>query len=181
MVPVGSFRDFDGDDCEPTIRLDAFRNSHSRRNGMETRRSAVGIHDLHQPSNFRAANRWLVHRSHGTAQVHNCGWSSVWCRMGSTLPGIGAAFVYSGCIGSALKWFPNRRGLASGVIAAGFGGGTALFIPIIKYLIDTHTYRSAFLVTGIIQGVTIAIVAQFLRYPGPEFAAKAAGPAIAKA
>ena len=45
--------------------------------------------------------------------------------------GIGAAFVYSGSIGSALKWFKDRRGLASGIMAAGFGGGTALFIPII--------------------------------------------------
>ena len=96
------------------------------------------------------------------------------------LAGIGAAFVYSGCIGSALKWFPNRRGLASGVIAAGFGGGTALFIPLIKYLIDTHTYRSAFLVTGIIQGVVIAVVAQFLRHPGPDFAAKPAASTAAK-
>src|SRR5262249_18200899 len=84
--------------------------------------------------------------------------------------GIGAAFVYSGAIGGALKWFPNRRGLASGVIAAGFGGGTAFFIPIIKHLIDTGTYRTAFLYTGIFQGLVIAIVAQFLRHPGPEYA-----------
>ena len=39
------------------------------------------------------------------------------------IAGIGAAFVYSGSIGSALKWFPDRRGLAAGIIAAGFGGG----------------------------------------------------------
>ena len=45
--------------------------------------------------------------------------------------GTGAAFVYSGCIGSALKWFKDKRGLAAGIMAAGFGGGTALFIPII--------------------------------------------------
>ena len=51
------------------------------------------------------------------------------------LAGIGAAFVYSGSIGSALKWFKDRRGLASGIMAAGFGGGTALFIPIIS---STH-------------------------------------------
>src|SRR2546425_13331959 len=84
--------------------------------------------------------------------------------------GVGAAFVYSGSIGSALKWFKDRRGLASGIIAAGFGGGTALFIPLIAYLIRAHTYRSAFLVTGIFQGVVIAVVAQFMRHPGPEFA-----------
>ena len=46
--------------------------------------------------------------------------------------GIGAAFVYSASIGSALKWFKDRRGLASGIMAAGFGGGTALFIPFIS-------------------------------------------------
>jgi OFA family oxalate/formate antiporter-like MFS transporter len=66
-----------------------------------------------------------------------------WAGMGyaTTLPmlytlycvaGVGAAFVYSGSIGSALKWFADRRGLASGIMAAGFGGGTALFIPIIS-------------------------------------------------
>src|SRR5438128_3658328 len=81
------------------------------------------------------------------------------------LAGIGAAFVYSGCVGSAVKWFPNRRGLASGIIAAGFGGGTALFIPLVTHLISTRTYRGAFLITGIIQGTVIAIAAQFLRHP----------------
>ena len=48
------------------------------------------------------------------------------------MAGVGAAFVYSGSIGSALKWFKDRRGLASGIMAAGFGGGTALFIPFIS-------------------------------------------------
>ena len=47
------------------------------------------------------------------------------------MAGIGAALVYGGCMGSALKWFTKERGLAAGVIAAGFGGGTALFIPLI--------------------------------------------------
>jgi OFA family oxalate/formate antiporter-like MFS transporter len=98
------------------------------------------------------------------------------------MAGIGAAFVYSAAVGSALKWFPTRRGMAAGIIAAGFGGGTALFIPIIRYLIETQTYRSAFLVTGIIQGLVIAITAQFLRHPGPDFATpKAAAAATKKA
>ena len=79
--------------------------------------------------------------------------------------GIGAALVYSGCIGSALKWFQDRRGFAAGIIAAGFGGGTALFIPVIAYTIANSGYRTAFLWTGIFQGVVIFIVAQFLRHP----------------
>lgn len=82
--------------------------------------------------------------------------------------GIGAAFVYSGSIGSALKWFKDRRGLAAGVMAAGFGGGTALFIPIISSTIASSGYQTAFIWTGIFQGLMILVVAQFLRHPPPE-------------
>jgi len=85
--------------------------------------------------------------------------------------GIGAAFVYSGSIASALKWFPDRRGLASGIIAGGFGSGAALFIPIIASLIHSRGYRTAFLVTGILQGAIILAVAQVLRHPDAGFAA----------
>jgi MFS transporter, OFA family, oxalate/formate antiporter len=90
------------------------------------------------------------------------------------LAGAGAAFVYSGAVGSALKWFRERRGLASGIMTAGFGGGTALFIPFIQSSIGTHGYRATFVATGILQGIVIAVVAQFLRHP-PAPAALATG------
>ena len=82
--------------------------------------------------------------------------------------GMGAAFVYSGSIGSALKWFKERRGLASGIMAAGFGGGTALFIPFISTMIASSGYQATFLATGLLQGLVILVVAQFLRHPPPE-------------
>ena len=91
--------------------------------------------------------------------------------------GIGAAFVYSGSIGSALKWFKDRRGLASGIMAAGFGGGTALFIPFISSMIASSGYQSTFIATGLFQGLVIVIVAQFLRHPAAE-PASAAKPAV---
>ena len=102
-----------------------------------------------------------------------------WAYMGSatTLPqlyaaymlaGVGAALVYSGSIGSALKWFPDRRGLAAGIMAAGFGGGTALFIPVIARLIRTSGYGSAFFWTGLFQGIVIVVVAQLLRHPATD-------------
>ena len=91
------------------------------------------------------------------------------------LAGVGAAFVYSGSIASALKWFPDRRGLAAGIIAAGFGSGAALFIPVIAGMIHAQGYRTAFVVTGILQGLVIIAVAQMLRHPGPEFAATHSG------
>jgi MFS transporter, OFA family, oxalate/formate antiporter len=81
------------------------------------------------------------------------------------LAGVGAAFVYSGSIGSALKWFKEKRGLASGIMAAGFGGGTALFIPLISSIIANGGYQKAFITTGALQGLVIVIVAQFLRHP----------------
>jgi MFS transporter, OFA family, oxalate/formate antiporter len=81
------------------------------------------------------------------------------------IAGVGAALVYGGCMGSALKWFTKERGLAAGIIAAGFGGGTALFVPVIAYLIKNNGYQTAFLYTGIFQGIIILIVAQFLRHP----------------
>jgi OFA family oxalate/formate antiporter-like MFS transporter len=107
-----------------------------------------------------------------------------WAGMGyaKTLPmlyflycaaGVGAAFVYSGSIGSALKWFKERRGLASGIMAAGFGGGTALFIPFISSMISTRGYQAAFISTGIFQGVVILAVAQVLRHPKAESTATA--------
>ena len=82
--------------------------------------------------------------------------------------GAGAAFVYSGSIGSALKWFKDRRGLASGIMAAGFGGGTALFIPFISSMLASNGHRATFLATGVLQGVVILVMAQFLRHPAAE-------------
>ena len=94
------------------------------------------------------------------------------------MAGMGAAFVYSASIGSALKWFKDRRGLASGIMAAGFGGGTALFIPVISWIIATRGYESAFVATGLVQGIMIVAVAQVLRHP-PAEPASAPKPAAA--
>jgi MFS transporter, OFA family, oxalate/formate antiporter len=83
--------------------------------------------------------------------------------------GFGAAFIYSGSIATALKWFPDKRGTVSGFITAGFGAGSALFIPIIARIIARSDYKTAFLYTGIIQGLLIIIAAQVLHNPGPDF------------
>ncbi len=98
------------------------------------------------------------------------------------LAGIGAALVYAGSMGSALKWFQEKRGLAAGIMSAGFGGGTALFIPFIHSSIQKQGYRATFEWTGIAQGLVILIVAQFLRHPPaqaiPVKVTRAAGPQL---
>src|SRR5437868_7057623 len=82
-----------------------------------------------------------------------------------SIAGFGAALVYCGSMGIALKWFPDYRGLAAGLIAAGYGSGAALFTWLIADIIQKTNYRNAFLYTGIGVGLVIIIAAQFLENP----------------
>jgi OFA family oxalate/formate antiporter-like MFS transporter len=79
--------------------------------------------------------------------------------------GIGAGAVYGTCVGNALKWFPDRRGLAAGATAAGFGAGAALTVVPIANMIASSGYQSAFFTFGVGQGVIVFILAMFLRPP----------------
>ena len=79
--------------------------------------------------------------------------------------GIGAGIVYGTAVGSALKWFPDHRGLAAGLTAAGFGAGSAFTVAPIAALITSSGYQTAFIRWGIIQGVAVVIAALFLKAP----------------
>ena len=79
--------------------------------------------------------------------------------------GIGAGAVYGTCVGNALKWFSDLRGLAAGLTAAGFGAGSALTIIPIQGMIASSGYESAFLYFGIGQGIVVVLVSFFLRAP----------------
>ena len=81
------------------------------------------------------------------------------------MAGLGAALVYCGSMGVGMKWFADRRGLASGMVAAGYGAGSALFVGLVVALIRDFDYKTAFLYTGIFQSALIIIAAQFLRNP----------------
>lgn len=86
------------------------------------------------------------------------------------LAGLGNSFVYCCSITVGLKWFPDKRGLAAGIIAGGYGSGAALFIPIFAYLIKTVNYHATFVYTGIGLGALIFIAGQFLTHPPSGFA-----------
>ena len=85
--------------------------------------------------------------------------------LGAAIGGVGAGVIYGASVGNALKWFPDRRGLAAGLTAAGFGAGSALTVVPIANMIASSGYESAFLWFGIGQGVVVVIVALFLRAP----------------
>ena len=88
------------------------------------------------------------------------------------LGGIGAGAVYGTCVGNALKWFPDHRGLAAGATAAGFGAGAALTVAPIAKMIATSGYQEAFFTFGIGQGVIVFIIAFFLRKPSKAMPVK---------
>src|SRR6266568_2080180 len=85
------------------------------------------------------------------------------------LSGIGAGIVYGTAVGSALKWFPDHRGLAAGLTAAGFGAGSAFTVAPIANMIASAGYQAAFIRWGIIQGVTVIVAALFLKAPPPNW------------
>ncbi len=85
--------------------------------------------------------------------------------LGAIVGGVGAGIVYGTAVGSALKWFPDRRGLAAGLTAAGFGAGSALTIVPIYNMIQTTGYQAAFFNFGILQGAVVLVAAAFLRAP----------------
>ncbi len=86
--------------------------------------------------------------------------------LGAVVGGIGAGAVYGTCVGNALKWFPDRRGLAAGCTAAGFGAGAAITVIPISRMIAERGYETAFFTFGIGQGLVVFLLAIFLRPPG---------------
>jgi len=92
----------------------------------------------------------------------------------SVIAGIGAGGVYGTCVGNALKWFPDRRGLAAGLTAAGFGAGAAVTVIPIANMITRSGYEHTFFFFGILQGVSILALAFLLVKPSPRPVAMAA-------
>jgi OFA family oxalate/formate antiporter-like MFS transporter len=90
--------------------------------------------------------------------------------------GVGAGAVYGTCVGNALKWFPDRRGLAAGLTAAGFGAGSALTIVPISAFIKSSGYEAAFFYFGIGQGLIVFLISWALtRAPAQIKSATAIG------
>jgi len=84
---------------------------------------------------------------------------------GNAVGGAGAGIVYGISIGNALRWFPDRRGLAAGLTAAAFGAGSAITVIPIQATIENAGYEAAFFWFGIGQGAIVLVVALLMRTP----------------
>jgi OFA family oxalate/formate antiporter-like MFS transporter len=85
----------------------------------------------------------------------------------AAIGGVGAGAVYGTSVGNALKWFPDRRGLAAGLTAAGFGAGSALTIIPISTMIKSSGYEQTFLYFGVGQGIIVVVLSLLLAAPKP--------------
>jgi oxalate/formate antiporter len=79
--------------------------------------------------------------------------------------GFGTGIIYVGIIGLMVRWFPDRRGLATGLAAAGYGFGAFFTSFPIDHMIKASGYAHTLVVWGIIQAVIGVVAAQWLRIP----------------
>jgi OFA family oxalate/formate antiporter-like MFS transporter len=105
-----------------------------------------------------AAIGWIID-ANATSLIH--------LYIAAVIAGIGAGCVYGTCVGTALKWFPDKRGLAAGLTAAGFGAGAAVTVIPISNMIQSSGYEHTFMFFGIFQGVCILLLGMMLVRPRP--------------
>lgn len=95
---------------------------------------------------------------------------------GGIIGGIGTGLVYGTCIGNVVKWFENRRGLATGLTAAGFGAGAAVTIIPLTRSLASHGYEATFFDFALIQGLVVLVAAFALKKPSKGAAPRRSNP-----
>lgn len=97
------------------------------------------------------------------------------------LGGFGTGIIYVGIIGLMVRWFPDRRGLATGLAAAGYGFGAFFTSFPIDSMIKSAGYAHTLVVWGVVQGVIGIVAAQWLRTPPENYQVSGAAPTSAVA
>jgi OFA family oxalate/formate antiporter-like MFS transporter len=84
------------------------------------------------------------------------------------LGGVGCGVLYGVSIATAIKWFPDRRGMATGLVALGFGGGTAVFNLILVRMLETLGLSATLLYLGITMWALLLPLSLVFAYPAPS-------------
>ena len=92
------------------------------------------------------------------------------------LAGIGQGLAYSGCLSNTIKLFPDKKGLAAGIITAGMGGAAIIAAPIANFFIQNYDVTFAFRVLGIAYMVIILIASLFIKSASGNQTPKTAQP-----
>lgn len=85
--------------------------------------------------------------------------------------GIGSGMAYGAIVGAAVKWFPDKRGLASGLVVGALGGGPLIMAPLAQALLDTPSLGllGTFKVLGVVFLVVMLIAAYFISSPPKDY------------
>ena len=94
--------------------------------------------------------------------------------------GFGTGIIYVGIIGLMVRWFPDRRGLATGLAAAGYGFGAFFTSFPIDSMIKSSGYAQTLLVWGIIQAAIGVAAALGMKVPPESYQPEGFDPAIAQ-
>ena len=118
----------------------------------------------------RYGPRWLI--AFGTA-LTGLSWVLAACATSLTglyltyglLGGLGTGIVYIGVVGQMVGWFPDRRGFAAGMVAAGYGMGAILTTFPISDSLAAAGYQATLVKFGLIFGAVGVLAALGLRAP----------------
>ncbi|HTU48345.1 MAG TPA: OFA family MFS transporter [Bryobacteraceae bacterium] len=83
--------------------------------------------------------------------------------------GVGLGFGYIVPVAVLVKWFPDKRGLLTGIAVGGFGAGALVTAPVAAYLIKNVGVLSTFAYLGIGYLVVTVIAGYFLVNPPPDY------------
>lgn len=85
------------------------------------------------------------------------------------LAGIGLGLGYIVPVATLVKWFPDKRGMITGIAVAGFGAGALITAPIASRLIVSVGVLKTFAVLGIVYLVCVTVPALFMKDPPPDY------------
>lgn len=88
------------------------------------------------------------------------------------LVGLAAGLVTDCVMAIALRWFPDNQGLVSGALLMGFGMGTMVLSPFVTLMLNHMSWRTTFIILGIVFGILFALVAVIMKDPSEEEAAQ---------
>lgn len=81
------------------------------------------------------------------------------------LGGVGTGVIYVGVVGLMVQWFPDRRGLATGAVSAGYGVGAILTTFPISWSLESAGFERTLIIYGIVIGLLGLVAAQGMRRP----------------
>jgi len=94
--------------------------------------------------------------------------------------GIGTGIIYVGVVGLMVQWFPDKRGLATGLVAAGYGMGAVLTTFPISASLAAGPYQQTLLTYGLVIGIVGLLAAQLLKRPPADWMAAHRAPSTSK-